>query len=784
MSIDPPRSYDDDHAGTLAGLLDRCAFGLVLVIVTARALMSETLRDPFDVMPGGAATPSAVGASATVIFNLLGCLPAGLVIASWLAGARRSPGLWPAAVAVALGGLAVLSAAWAPDRFAAAVGGSTLLSMALIGFAAAATTQTWRRLRIVAAVLVGLLAALATQGLYYRLVDYPDLVAWWQANKSAVMAERGWREGSFEAVLFERRVLGGEMTGFGASPNTLAAMAAMLMIVALGCVITLWQRERLDDEPRALQWAQPLLLATAVVAGAVVIFFSGTRTAYATPLLGVMLLGAWWFVRRQPPTGLAARAAAFWLCIAGLLLAAGAVIATGIATGGLGHVSLTFRWRYWLGGMAMLLERPWLGVGYDNFGLRYLAARLPVAAEEVRDPHNLLVRFAAELGMVGLALCVLWLGGVLWRVMGVGLSRAIAPGGETAVEGASTEDRSHRGRSVTPTVVTALLGVAVSALVAIDWSQRWEYATMEVFKRALMALAMLAALVMTLARVKERRGVVSLVLDDSPAPWAWAGIAAGLAVFFVHSMVDFAFFENGPMGVCMLAIGATIAMTARQAADVRGGDANSPNDVHGSARRRTGATGRLAVVAAAAVWLGGLVALVSLLVVPVVRAEANRLEGDDFVRAGRLDAAADRYTNALERVPWNSEYAMLAARAMLLDVRQISLDSTRAMLDRASAINPAAVRPLLERARFERRLPPAQRLPDRAAAAYQAALQLNPNDVRIRVEFAQFLDQLGLSDEAAAQYEAALRFDDQLPPDEIKRLPPAERMAILQRLGR
>jgi len=45
-------------------------------------------------------------------------------------------------------------------------------------------------------------------------------------------------------------------------------------------------------------------------------------------------------------------------------------------------------------------ERPLIGVGLDGFAQHYLAHRLPIAAEEPKDPHNFVVRAFCELGLM------------------------------------------------------------------------------------------------------------------------------------------------------------------------------------------------------------------------------------------------------------------------------------------------------------------------------------------------------------------------------------------------
>ena len=57
----------------------------------------------------------------------------------------------------------------------------------------------------------------------------------------------------------------------------------------------------------------------------------------------------------------------------------------------------------------MFWRHPIIGVGWDNFYLHYLRDRLPVASEEIRDPHNFIIRFFVELGAIGGILMLAWL---------------------------------------------------------------------------------------------------------------------------------------------------------------------------------------------------------------------------------------------------------------------------------------------------------------------------------------------------------------------------------------
>jgi O-antigen ligase len=96
-----------------------------------------------------------------------------------------------------------------------------------------------------------------------------------------------------------------------------------------------------------------------------------------------------------------------------------------------------FRLRLWQSAWAMVWDHPWLGVGPDNFLYQYRTRYiLPDAWQEpnLSHPHNILLDFAARLGLGGVAILV-WLQiafwGVAWRLyrrLPEGDTRALALG--------------------------------------------------------------------------------------------------------------------------------------------------------------------------------------------------------------------------------------------------------------------------------------------------------------------------------------------------------------------
>lgn len=745
MSSTRPRTHRpdtaDDSGSAWTAWLTRVAFVVAAGLVLARVTMLETLRDPFDVQPGSEATPSGPGAGAGLLLDLLACVPALLVLARRAFDrtyALRSA--WSFVPLALLGVWTVASTVWAGDRFAAAVAGTHWLCAGVFLWSAAQLVRDWTQLRLVAAVGVGLLLVQAGKGLSERYIDHPDVVASWRQNRETILKQRGWDSDSFIARQFEKRVLSAEMMGFNSSSNTFGAVLVLLTFVAAGNTI-----QRITDRDGAAWAVAP---AAAACLGLLVIFFVNSRAAMATPVLGAAALAAVWLFRI---TLMHYARLVYAAAVCGFFVAASALVAHGLYHGTLFHDSLTFRWRYWVAAARLVAQHPFAGVGWENFGSHYLAVRLPVAAEEVKDPHNFLMRFAAELGAVGLALVLAWLLRLGWELTRPASANVVVNDAPPEPEAAA------RPVSVLATIAAVgCFGTFVNVLASIDWSQDAAYNALELMRRVgFLCLFVVGAALAAL------RSAHSQDLDDRPAPALWCALLVGLGLFLLHNLIDFSLFEPGPMFLFTFLCGAALGIRAGEAPAAAG-------------RGRGIASAALA--AAVLAWVVGLGAFA----VPVVRAEREAAAGDDALRRLNYRLATSQFERALAIVPYNADYAFRAARAALADPRQADPSYAVGMLDRAIALDPYRPQYWLHRA-YAR---PRDRSPDAAAirADYEAALRLDPNNVDVRIEYADVLRRFGDS-AAAAQYREALRYNDLLSPDEPKRLSPPKLNEILRAIA-
>ncbi len=358
----------------------------------------------------------------------------------------------------------------------------------------------------------------------YRSLDVPDLRSFWTEHKADILRQRGWTADSFEARQFEKNVLSGAMLGFSASPNTYAAATVLLLVVTMGMVM----------DRRNAGWSAAGMALLALAAGAWVLWWTASKAAAVSPLVAVGLLAAAWRWRGWLGNH---HQRAFFIAAGVLVAGMLAVVGHAMTWGNLISSSLTFRWHYWVGAARMLTRHPLRGVGWDNFGLYYLQVRLPQASEEVRDPHNFIVRFWAELGAVGGVLLLAWMLRMWWE-----MTRP------NKIDSHAAHDVPRHGPARLLAMVAGL-GIALNVAASVDFNTNAAYVTLELLKRSFyLGLLILGAL------------LASGRLTDKPGPWLLRAVIVALGVFFIHSLIDFAWFETGPMCLVALLAGSVLGM--------------------------------------------------------------------------------------------------------------------------------------------------------------------------------------------------------------------------------
>jgi O-antigen ligase len=720
--------------------ITRIALGLAIALVVARATMTQQLRDPFQVQPGiQVNAPRGVGAAGSVLLDLLMCLPAILVLVrSSVDRANLISFTRVHAFAFALAAWIVISTFWASDRFAAAVEATHWGAAIVLLWAVSQLVDSWSRLRLVGAVCFGTLLVLSAHGIVYRFVDVPDQRQSFLEHEQEIYRQNGWPPDSFIARQFKKKVMSGEVIGFSASPNTYAMMLVLLGLVTVGLAL---QRISNRDE-----WGWPTVILLTIPAALLMLWLTQCRAALATPVIGVCLLAVaatieveWRTLPRAWVVAMHRRT--FLIAVSIILLGVAAVVGHGLYHGSLIHDSLTFRWRYWIGAKRLFVDHWLSGVGFANFGNYYLSVRLPIASEEIKDPHNFFVRIAVETGSIGAILLIVWMLRLWWEM--------------TCPQTIEQSQERPSPRPLGSALAIATGAMLINTLASVDFSRSGSWVGLEILKRVLWLGLLLVGIIIGIMRSSTRQ-----VFDDRPTPWILWAILASLAVFLLHNTIEFGFFESGPLGMFALLAGAALG--------VRGVNLRS-------GATRFGSTWGLAAIAMI-LWL----LMAAFWVVPLLCAEARAQAGDDDLQANRLAAAGQEYYDALWGLPLrNADYAMKLAMARFWARESPSqvLDA----LDAATAADPTLIRGYLTRAQFRMQMPSPS--VQKVKQDYQTAIQLNPNDVDVRTDYGNALERLGFRHEAADAYRGALEKNDGLSADEPKRLTGEQVRSLRQKIA-
>ena len=736
--------------------LTRLAFGLTLVLVILRMSMQEILRNAWLPAPGGVPVPGVPGPATSIWLDLLCCVPALLVLARRVFDDEfRLRFARSHLIMFALAVWTLASVFWSSDRFAAMVSAFNWSAALVLLWSTSQLVRDALRLRLVAGSAFGLLLVLLFQGYYYRFVDVPDLQQNWSQHHGEFLAQQGAAANGAEAGQIEKNVMGGVPTGFNLSRNTYAAVLLFLMVIAAGIIL---QRRADGDSPAS--WI-PIIPALAL--GLVMLYgFVQSKTAFATPVMAGALLVVLWRHGRWISSH-AVRLYSWGVGLFVLLIAA--VVGHGLKHGTLVHVSLTFRWQYWVGAARIFIHHPWLGTGWANFGSWYTAYRLPQAAEEPIDPHNFLVRAFVELGAVGGILMIAWMLRLWWE-----WTSAVAPritsdysphaGAERSAAPDLLGSRSRPlGHPGFPTLFgLAVIAIAANAAFSIDWDSQWALIVVETFKRLLFLLAMLGGVCAV-----SIRSFADHTLDDRPAPWILVAMVLGLGLFLFHNLIDFSMFETGPTFLFALVAGSALGMRL-------------PKTTQSRPRRA------IAIVSAllgCIIWL--LVA--GTIAIPIAEAESLSRDADELIRTARptesrpqgpldarkLERARDELIEASSLIPYNGDYPFRAEQAQLLD-RTGDPHAALRSLNEAIAADPRRIRYLNARAALESSLGDFPH----ALEDYAQILRLDPHNLELRTAYARLLDGLGQREQAVHQYKTVLHFNSLLAPDEIRRLSPEQ----------
>ncbi|NNM85406.1 MAG: O-antigen ligase family protein [Phycisphaerales bacterium] len=404
----------------VSGLLSWIALVGTLLIVFIRTNARQA-ADVTGLGSGGVGSAGFIGPGELVGLAAIGLLFLSIAL---LAAGKAPRMFWPAAGLIAclmaLGG----ASAWlATDKFAAIIGWCDMALGLCGGLVAMLTANDFRRRQFAFAFLILLFAGFCAKGLYQRMVEIPDTIRFFNAHQDQSLRENGLAPGTLDARLFEARMNSREVTGFFYLSDAFAEALTPLIVLAAAMALALlsfyqepapeaqpFQRKRRSSSSPPGQNAIPLrpfLLTSSIIlalVGLVVTWLTRSKGGLASSL--ICLIGLAMMMWKWRAIISRYRWRIYWAGLLTVALLAAAVLAYGLITGSLPTKSLRFRWQYWCGAAPIIIAHPWLGVGLNNFGQYYTQYKLPSAPEDVKNPHSVFIRAAAEMGIPAAVLLV------------------------------------------------------------------------------------------------------------------------------------------------------------------------------------------------------------------------------------------------------------------------------------------------------------------------------------------------------------------------------------------
>jgi O-antigen ligase len=748
-----------------AAFLGHAAFAILIAIVVARCLMLESIRSVGDFAAGPGSGTQGPGAATSIVLDWLSFVPILLTLGRRILDPTRPLRFaWSHWLLAALAVWSLASVAWADDKFLALISAARIAGGAALFWSTSQLVTRWDQLRVIVGIVVGVLLVNVAQGVIYQNFELAELKQYWTANRAQILESHGWREGDYTAQRFEMKILAGEMMNFSISANVLGAVVVTAALAAFAAGM-----QRLEDKDDH-GWVGALFLAA--LGSVYVLTHTGSKASWAALALGIALLVSWritrgWLARN--------RKLAFALAVAVVALGIAGVITLGLARGGLPSDSLNFRWRYWIGSWWLFLERPFTGVGWGNFGDAYLRHRLPEATEEVQDPHSFLVRWATELGLVGLGLGVAWLFAWAWRATTFNWKAAVPAASAVPSERHGVTPSTGR-MPITRVLLACVPMLALLLVCTIDFTGDSNYAVLETFRRCVhVALIALAIGLVCLGKRQSRDE--PFYVDDRPAPWLAAGLFVGVVVMLVQSTIDIALFQPGPWVLVVVMMGTLVGIVPDQV--------QTPLGMNGRILRWPSVV-VFSITAAVWIVIGGGVAA------RVILAEYFKSASDRETARGNVYAASSSVRDAIDITPVsNWEYVETQ-----IDAMQRHAASPKGQdfqfnwpVVYGELVDTAPRHPMnwLTRSRWlssQKTVSPADA--QQSIDDFGRAVALNPNDVDLRIEYADLLERFGRQISAAEQLEAALKIDDKLDPKEPERLKlrsPGKYEAIRKRIS-
>lgn len=401
-------------ADSVPRALDNLALFVLLLVVSMRTLLSETYESGLSGISHAIGDTASLTPATTVMFDVAIWLAAAMVAFATLL--RRQPWRWTgiepgwAIMVVA----AVLSCCLAGNKRLAINASCDWLTALVLTITLANLLRERRQVVLVLSVVVASGLASATKCGSQLGWEFADTWEAYQQQKPQFWAQQGIAPTDPTVELFERRMLAREATGFLPYSN---AQGAGLILAGFAGIALAFLSGRSRTAKGVCGVVAAVILASVVT--------TGSRGAMLAALIGLALLIAGTLIGSRWHQNWKALWAGLWITAA---IGVALVVGWGTTRGRLPGDSLRFRWEYWQVTSEILAEHPWTGVGALNFDRAYLKHKPVQYPEEIRDPHNFAMAILSQWGIIGgLGMMVALLGGSWVAIRALGQEAASLP---------------------------------------------------------------------------------------------------------------------------------------------------------------------------------------------------------------------------------------------------------------------------------------------------------------------------------------------------------------------
>ncbi len=305
---------------------------------------------------------------------------------------------------------------WVPGRGNARFAYNGCWQWVAEGVLTLAVSKLCMRSRIaesVCGLMLSCAAGTVAYAIYQYCISMPAFRARFASDPDPMFSEMGILAGSSEAMQFASRLESLEPTGPFALTNSLAGlMAAWLVFVVVMCggqAAASMARTKVHQgsKARRIYWTSLILGASLSIGFFVTLLFTKSRSAWLATILGLIaacvfhpiLKRSGWALAKRFRFPLAGATALCTVVLCGFLIRDPMIVAEA-------GKSLSYRFDYWRGAIAMMKLEPWTGYGVANFQQNYNRVKVMTASESPADPHNFILDTGTTGGLPLLAVLV------------------------------------------------------------------------------------------------------------------------------------------------------------------------------------------------------------------------------------------------------------------------------------------------------------------------------------------------------------------------------------------